>query len=268
MDLSGSPLLEHKLAALRKLLVGYGRVAIGFSGGVDSTLLLKVAVDQLGPQSVLALLADTPSMPRSEIEGACRLAASIGSLFRVVQSRELDDPVYISNPVDRCYYCKRIIFGSLLAAARELDFSCVLDGNNADDADDYRPGHKAAVEMGVRSPLMEAALTKAEIRALSRQMALPTADKPALACLATRVACGQPITRELLRKIETAEQVLWDAGFSQVRVRDHGGVARLEIADGDFAKLADRELRQRISDGVRAAGYEQVLLDLRALERK
>ncbi len=261
-------MLDEKLAQLRSQLGAYRRVAIGFSGGVDSTFLLKVAVDQLGPENVLALLADTPSMPRSEIEGACRLAESIGCLFRVVQSREIDDPVYISNPVDRCYYCKQIIFGSLMAAARELGFTCVLDGNNYDDADDYRPGHKAAVEMGVRSPLMEATLTKADIRALSRQMALPTADKPALACLATRVPAGQPISRELLRRIEIAEQVLWDAGFSQVRVRDNGTVARLEIAAGDFAKLADTEIRQQICAGVLAAGYEQLLLDLKPLERR
>jgi len=259
---------NDKLAELRKQLGVYGRVAICFSGGVDSTLLLKVAVDQLGPGNVLALLADTPSMPRSEIDPTCRIADSMGCGFRVVQTDEINDPVYISNPVDRCYYCKQIIFGRLIATAKEMGFELVLDGNNFDDAEDYRPGHKAAVEMGVRSPLMDARLTKADIRELSREMGLPTAAKPALACLATRVPAGKPITRELLKKIELAEQVLWDAGFSQVRVRDNGEVARIEIAESDFDKIADREMREHVLAGVRSAGYEQVLLDLKPLLRK
>ncbi len=243
-------------------------MAICFSGGVDSTLLLKVTVDLLGGGNVLALLADTSSMPRSEINPACHMAASMGCAFKVVQTFEIDDPIYISNPVDRCYYCKHIIFGKLIAVARANGFEIVLDGNNFDDAGDYRPGHQAAVELDVKSPLMDAELTKADIRALSRELGLPTADKPALACLATRVPSGKNITRELLKKIELAEQVLWDSGFLQIRVRDYDDLARIEISDSDFIKLADSELREKILSGIKAAGYNQVVLDLKPLKRR
>ena len=258
----------NKLNNLQKTLAGYHRVAICFSGGVDSTFLLKVATDQLGAKSVLALLADTPSMPRSEIESTCRIAESMGCGFKVVKTNETNDPVYISNPVDRCYYCKLIIFGTLIDIARELDFEIVLDGNNFDDADDYRPGHKAAVELGVKSPLMDACLTKSDIRELSRMFNLPTADKPSLACLSTRIPAGREITIELLKKIELAEQVLWDAGLSQIRVRDYDDLARIEIAECDFCKMANSELRGKIFSGVKTVGYNQVVLDLKPLCRK
>jgi len=257
----------NKLEKLQHMLTGYGRVAICFSGGVDSTFLLKVAVDLLGVDNVFALLADTPAMPRSEIALACSLAESIGCAFIMIQTNELDDPVYISNPVDRCYYCKQIIFGQLISAARQRGFNVVLDGNNFDDAEDYRPGHKAALEMGVESPLMNAELTKSEIRVLSSELGLTTANKPALACLATRVPTGVCITRELLKKIELAEQVLWNAGFVQVRVRDLGDTAKVEISDADFAKFTDQELRRKLVNGIKAAGYAAVMLDLTALKR-
>jgi len=257
----------HKLEKLQHMLTQYGRVAICFSGGVDSSFLLKVAVDLLGSDNVVALLADTPSMSRSEIAPACSLAESIGCDLSVIQTNEIDDPVYISNPVDRCYYCKQIIFGQLIRVARQRGFDVVLDGNNFDDAEEYRPGHKAAVEMGVESPLMDAELTKSEIRILSGELGLPTADKPALACLATRVPTGISITRELLKKIELAEQVLWDAGFVQVRVRDFGDTAKVEICDADFEKFADSVLRDTLVEGIKAAGYSEVMLDLTALKR-
>lgn len=260
--------LENKTIALQQQLAGYGQVAVCFSGGVDSTLLLQVTINQLGPANVLALLADTPSMPRREVESACRIAESMGCHLRVVQTYELDDPVYISNPKERCYYCKQIIFGSLIAAAGEMGYNLVVDGNNFDDADDDRPGHQAAVEMGIRSPLMDACLTKDEIRKLSRALNLPTADKPALACLATRVPTGVPISRELLQKIERAEQILWDAGFSQVRLRDNGRMARIEIDEKDFEKIALTQIREQIRAGIRASGYEQVVLDLQPLQRR
>lgn len=260
--------LNDKISALNMQLAEHGKVAVCFSGGVDSTLLLRVAIDQLGVDNVLALLADTPSMPRSEIVAACHIAASMGCAFRIVPTHELDDPLYISNPKERCYYCKQIIFRSLIATAQELGYKQVVDGNNFDDAGDDRPGHRAAVEMNVKSPLMDACLTKAEIRELSRILALPTSDKPALACLATRVPTGVPISRELLRKIELAEQTLWDAGFSQVRLRDNGREARIEIAEIDFVKIADNRVRDQILAGIRAAGYEQVVLDLQPLRRR
>lgn len=260
--------LHHKLEKLERALSEFGRVAVFFSGGVDSTFLLKTAVNLLGEKNVLALLADTPSMPRSEVSPACALAKSTGCTFKVVKTSEIDDPVYISNPVDRCYFCKKIIFGRLIEVAGEYGFETVLDGNNSDDAEDYRPGHQAAVELGVLSPLMDAGLGKQDIRDLSRALGLPTADKPALACLATRVPAGRPISRELLMKIERAEQVLWDAGFSQIRVRDYEDTAHLEIAGKDFAAFGDEVLREKVLNGIKSAGYAHVLVDLQALSRR
>lgn len=259
---------HNKLEKLKALLTSCGRVAICFSGGVDSTFLAKVAVDQLGYDNVLGILADTPSMPRAELESARKMAKLINLNLVEVMTCEIDDPHYISNPVDRCYFCKEIIFGSLIAEARERGFERILDGNNADDAGEYRPGHKAAVELGVATPLMDAGLTKSDIRALSREIGLPTADKPALACLATRVTTGTPITRDLLARIEKAEQVAWDAGFSQVRVRDHGERACLEIAEPDFTLLSDKTLREQLVQEICAAGYENVVLNLAPLCRR
>ena len=259
---------HNKLENLKRTLTAYGRVAVCFSGGVDSTFLAKTAVDLLGRENVVGVLADTPSMPRAELDSARVVAESIGLSLVEVMTCEIDDPVYISNPVDRCYYCKRIIFGSLIATAEDQGFELVLDGNNLDDADDYRPGREAAIELGVKSPLMDAGLRKGDIRELSRKLALPTADKPALACLATRVPVGCPISRELLAKIERAEQVAWNAGFSQVRLRDHGDSARLEIAECDFLRIADAGVRERLFNGIISAGYKHVVLDLKPICRK
>ncbi len=260
--------MQSKRERVERMLANLGRVAVCFSGGVDSTFLVKIACDTLGCDRVLALLADTPSMPRDELRAVRDLAHSLTLNLVEVVTCEIDDPLYAANPVDRCYHCKKIIFGALRAEARARAFDTLLDGSNFDDRDDFRPGHRAVRELGIASPLMDAGLTKGDIRTLSRSLGLPTADKPALACLATRVPTGMPVTREVLARIERAESVLWNAGFRQIRVRDCGEQARLEISEPDFSAVADGEMRSRIVQGIQSAGYRQVLLDLDPLRRK
>jgi len=254
--------LGEKERTLQALLRGYGRVAIGFSGGVDSTLLLRVALDVLGPENVLAVIADTPSMPRKEFLEALKLADTMGAACEVIDPDELSDPRYAANPADRCYFCKKHLFVGIAELAARRGFGIVLDGNNADDVGDYRPGRRAAQELGVRSPLMEAGLTKAEIRTLSAQAGLPTADKPAMACLASRIPYGTPVTAEVLRQVERAEEALRDAGFVQCRVRHHGEIARIEVAVDELPRLADSDLRELVVRRVKEAGYRFVTLDL------
>ena len=254
--------LDVKEKKLRDLLKGCGRVAVGFSGGVDSTLLLKVALDALGAGQVLAVIADTPSLPRKEFAAALKLADVMGAACVVIDPDELSDPNYAANPADRCYYCKKHLFALVSTVAAAKGFSAVLDGNNADDAGDYRPGRRAALELGVRSPLMEAGLTKAEIRALSARLGLPTAEKPAMACLASRIPYGTPVSADVLAQVERAEDALRGEGFVQCRVRHHGEVARIEVAAEALARLLDEAVRERVVREVKAAGYRYVTLDL------
>ena len=255
-------LADIKEKALNELLRGYGRVAVGFSGGVDSTLLLRVARDVLGVENVLAVIADTLTLPRREFAQALELVEGMGVRCAVVHPNELDDPDYAANPKDRCYFCKRHLFSLVACAAAENGFAVVLDGNNADDAGDYRPGRRAAIELGVRSPLMEIGLTKAEIRELSVGAGLPTANKPAMACLASRIPYGTPVTVEVLKQVELAEDALREAGFAQCRVRHHGDVARIEVPESDLARLMDVAVRRAVARAVKAAGYRYVAVDL------
>ena len=250
---------EQKLHAL---LRGYGRVAIGFSGGVDSTLLLKVSLEVLGAENVLAVIADTPSLPRKEFAEAQHLAEGMGAVCAVIHPDELGDPRYAANPADRCYFCKKHLFQGIADLAAARGFAAVLDGNNADDAGDYRPGRRAAQELHVKSPLMEAGLTKAEIRALSARFGLPTADKPAMACLASRIPYGTPVTADVLGQVERAEAALREAGFAQCRVRHHGEVARIEVAVGELPRLLDGAVREILVRRIKEAGYRYVTLDL------
>lgn len=255
-------LLNDKEKKLHALLQAYGRVVVGFSGGVDSTLLLKVSLDVLGRANVLAVLADTPSLARREYSDAVQLAESMGAPYVVVHPDELNDPNYATNSADRCYFCKRHLFSSIAKLAVERRFAAVLDGNNADDSGDYRPGRRAALELDVKSPLMEAGLTKAEIRALSARLGLPTADKPAMACLASRIPYGTPVTARVLEQVERAETALRDAGFTQCRVRHHGDVARIEVLPGEISRLFENRVREKVVGSLKAAGYRYVTLDL------
>lgn len=250
-----------KLEKLRAGLSGMEKVLIAFSGGTDSTLLLKVAADELG-SGVLAVTASSKTYPSREIVAARRLARSFGVRHRVIQTLELANPEFRANPPLRCYHCKRELFRALRRIADEEGISHVLDGSNLDDGADYRPGGRAGKELGVRSPLREAGLTKAEIRLISRSLGLPTWDKPALACLASRFPYHHPIDESSLERVGRAEDSLRRLGFKLVRVRHHGSLARVELDPSDIARLLDGSLRNKISRRLKALGYTYVSLDL------
>lgn len=232
---------------------------IAYSGGVDSALVVAVAHEQLGEKS-LACIGVSPSYPRREQRDAIELAERLGAEYRLVNTEEYLDPRYTANPDNRCYFCKTELHDRLKEIAMKEGWAVVLDGNNASDVADDRPGMTAAKEHGVRSPLRELGITKDEIRKIAQHLDLPVWDKPAMACLSSRVPHGTAITPELLRQIEAAEDVLVACGFRQFRVRHHGELARIELPPEDFVKAMN--LRERIVDGIRAVGYRYVTLDL------
>ena len=254
--------IGQKVRRARELIGRFNRVLVAFSGGVDSTLLLKLAVDVLGSENVLAVTADSPSVPRDELDEARKLARHVGSAHEVIETQELDDPRYAKNPPDRCYFCRQDLFGRLNRMAEERGDDAVLTGANADDLGDYRPGLRAAAEFGVCNPLADAGLTKVDIRRISQDMGLPTHDKPANPCLATRVAYGVPITREVLSQIERAEAFLRGFGLREFRVRHHGDLARIELPADRIAEFAEPDRRSQIVQALRELGYKHVALDL------
>ena len=240
-----------------------GRAVVAFSAGVDSTCLLALAARTLGPPNVLAAIGVSASLPRRELAAARRIARLLTVELAEVPTAELEDPRYAANPADRCYFCKQDLFSRLAGLARRRGFDALLAGANADDAGDFRPGLRAGRELGVRNPLMEAGLTKAHVRALSRQLHLPTWDKPAMACLASRIPYGQAITAGRLGRIEEAENALRDLGLTDCRVRDHDSVARIEVPPQAFnAVLAVREDLVRV---LTSLGFAYVALDLQGL---
>jgi uncharacterized protein len=249
-----------KLARLRALLGELKRVVVAYSGGVDSAFLLYVAHQELGDGAV-ALTVVSPSLAHSELDEATRIAQQIGARHVLVEGHETENPDYVANTPQRCYFCKTETFDLTAAFASREGYAVVLDGTNADDAGDHRPGRQAAREYGVRSPLLEVGLTKNEIRAFSKQFGLPTWDKPALACLASRVPYGTPVTVQGLSQIEQAERALREAGVrGQLRVRHHKELARIEVEPADFATVLAQ--RQRIVQTLKEAGYTSVALDL------
>ena len=258
---AGTGDLAAKEAHLRALLRDIGSCVVAFSGGVDSALVLHVASQELGERAV-GITARSESLAEREHRAALAFAASVEARHEVIETRELHDPAYAANPVDRCYFCKRELYSKLAEIASERGLAAIVDGYNRDDEGDWRPGRRAAREFEVRSPLYEAGLRKADVRALAQRLGLDVWDKPALACLSSRFPYGTPITLELLRRVDRAEQAVHDAGFRACRVRHHGEVARIEVPPADLASFADPECRQRVVDGVRAAGYRFVTLDL------
>jgi uncharacterized protein len=253
---------KEKYEKLKAILKDVGRVLVAFSGGVDSTLLLKVAQDTLGNKNVLAVTALSPLYPERELQGVKKLIQALGARHRLIHSNELEIPGFSKNPPNRCYYCKSKLFGELLELAKEETISVVIEGSTLDDDQDHRPGKRAMQELGIRSPLKDAGFTKTEIRELSRALGLPTWDKPSFACLASRFPYGEEITEEGLRMVDQAEDFLFGLGFKQVRVRHYGNLARIEILTEEMERLMNGALRNKVVDRLKGMGYRYITLDL------
>ena len=261
---------ELKLENLRGLLRSFESCLVAYSGGVDSVFLAVVAHQTLG-EKALAVIADSPSLPRRELEEALELGRQFGFPVRVVKTAEFDNPSYLANPTNRCYFCKHELFTELEPLAVKEGFKVIAYGENASDIGDHRPGAKAAAEFQIRAPLKEAGLAKSEIRALSAQMGLPTADKPQMACLSSRIPYGEVVSEAKLKMIEQGEYALRDLGFYDVRVRHHElkehHLARIEIGPGEIAKLLAGNLHETVSREFKKIGYQHVTLDLEGYRR-
>ena len=251
--------MEDKFVSLQRLLTDMGSVAVAYSGGIDSTLLLKIAHDCLGDQAA-GLTAVSPSVPAHEVAEAQEIARLIGARHILLETSETEDERYLANTPDRCYFCKSETYDQLMPLAEARGYRYLVDGNNADDVGDHRPGRRAARERGVRSPLQEIGITKAEIRTMARTLGLPNWDKPSAACLSSRIPYGTTITVQMLSQVERAELALRQLGLRQVRVRHHDQVARIEMEAADFSTVLEH--RDEIVDQLKTLGYAYVALDL------
>lgn len=261
LELTDNGYARAKENDLRGILTGMSSCLIAFSGGVDSSYLALIAHQELGSQA-LAVTAESPSYPAHHKSQALQLVNRYGIRHQFIRSNELENPNYVDNPINRCYFCKHELYEKLQKLAVEKGFECVADGNNVDDKGDYRPGRRAGIEMAIRSPLIEANLSKHEIRSLSRMWKLSTWDQPASACLSSRIPYGFAVTEEKLRMIEQGEEVLRSLGFRQSRVRHHGDIVRIEIAREELGKAMSTEMFDQIATAFKALGFRFVTLDL------
>jgi len=252
---------EDKFDELKEILKSMGSALVAFSGGVDSSFLLKAAADVL-KEKVLAVTAKSPTFPEREIKKAIEIAGILNVRHLIIESSELKNPLYLRNDSNRCYFCKTELFEDLKKIALSEKINFILDGQNYDDIGDYRPGMKAAAEIGVRSPLKESYMTKNDIRKLSKKLGLPNWDRPSFACLSSRIPYGTSISKELLEKIDFLENLLLDLGFTQVRVRSHDKIARIEILEEEMQKFNNKDIRMQIISEFKKLGYLYVTLDL------
>ena len=254
--------IDTRYNSLRSILKTLGRVAVAYSGGVDSTFLLRAAIDALGAGNVIGCIGVSASLAASQKRTALDEAAAMGARVIEVVAYELEDEKYAINEADRCFYCKSHLYSVIAEAANNEGFAHVVCGSNVEDMDDYRPGNRAAEVLGVRAPLMEAGLSKADIRQLSRRFGLGTADMPASPCLASRISYGVEVTAERLGQVEMAEEFLRGLGFVEFRVRHHGQLARIEVCGDDIERIASAEVRGKVAEKLKKLGFKFVAVDL------